>query len=49
MGLYLSLCKLEQAAESEEYLLLAKEEAKKLYERSGEEKDKKLLEELLGY
>lgn len=48
-GMYLCLHKSEQAAEAEKYLLLAKEEAKKLYERSGIEKDKKVLEELLGY
>ncbi len=48
-GLYLCLFKMGQSAEAEEYLLLAKEEAKKLYERSGAEKDKKLLDALLSY
>jgi len=46
-GLYLSFRKVEQIAEAEEYLSLAKEEAKKLYELSGTEKDKMLLDELL--
>ena len=48
-GLYLCLHKLGKAAEAEEYLIPAREEAKKLYARSGEEKDKKLLDELFGY
>ncbi len=47
-GLYLSLCKLGQIAEAKEYFLLAKEEAKKLYERTGLEKDRVLLEEVLS-
>ncbi len=48
-GMYICLFKLERKGEAIEYLSLAKEEAKKLYEHSGAEKDKKLLEELLGY
>ena len=48
-GMYLCQLKQGQSSEAEKYLLLAKEEAKKLYKRSGAEKDKKLLDELRSY
>lgn len=44
-GMYLCLNEQGQEKEAEEYLTLAKKEEKKLYERSGAEKDKLLLEE----
>ena len=47
-ALYLCLLGTEES-EAKNYLLLAKKEAKKLYEYSGVETDKTLLDEILKY